>query len=52
MTDLEKIEFLLNLLKREKFEMRLDEMSSLVQSYRYLIDRLQEEKKKNGNNKR
>lgn len=42
MNEKEKIEFLLELLKEEKFEMGVERASALVQAYRWLIDKLKE----------
>jgi len=44
MTDLEKIEFLMVLLKEEKFEMDLKKAHALVCSYKWLLDKHQENK--------
>lgn len=40
MSEKEKIEFLLKLLREEKFEMGVDRASALLQSYKWLIDKL------------
>lgn len=42
MTDKQKIEFLLELLKTEKFEMDLARAHAFVQSYRWILDKLKE----------
>lgn len=47
MTDLQKIQFLLDFLKSEKFnKMDLTRAHSLVSSYKWLLDKHQEELKK------
>jgi hypothetical protein len=46
MTDKEKIEFLLTLLKEEEFKMGVEKASALLQSYRWLIDKLKEQESK------
>lgn len=44
MTEKEKIEFLMKLLKEESFQMGVDKASALIQSYKWLIDKLKEVK--------
>lgn len=45
MTDKDKIEFLLKILKDNKMSLNVEEASALLQSYRWLIDKLKEEGK-------
>jgi hypothetical protein len=42
MSEKEKIEFLMNLLKTETFSMDLEKAHSLVVSYKWLLDKYQE----------
>lgn len=45
MTDKDKIEFLLKILRENKMSLNVEDASALLQSYRWLIDKLQQEGK-------
>lgn len=46
MTDLEKIEFLLKVLKENEIKLNVDGAVSLVTSYKWLLEKREEEQKK------